>query len=160
MFATIVREVYGIKAGNTIRPGRGFAMMTEAIGGLGGDLAQAFATFERVRDGIVAEEHARRPNLYANILGNALLQNRFPPKRPAECFDAFAFAAIYLGTWRVLTAGLLARPEAGPFVDEARRAAYLLARSMMHNTALIDNVAKRLKAAGKYEPATIVQLCC
>ncbi len=160
VFATIVREVYGIKAGNTIRPGRGFAMMTEAIGGLGGDLGQAFATFERVRDGIVAEERVRRPNLYANVLGNALLQNRFPPKRPADCFDAFAFAAIYLGTWRVLTAGLLARPEAGPFVDEARRAAYLLARSMMHNATLIDNVAKRLKAVGKHDPATIVQLCC
>ena len=160
VFGTIVREVYGIKAGNTIRTGRGFTMMTEAVAGLGGDLDQAFATFERVRDGIVAEEHAQRPNLYANILGNALLQNRFPPARPAGCFDAFAFAAIYLGTWRVLTAGLLARPEAGPFVDEARRAAYLLARAMMHNASLIDNVAERLKASGKYDPATVVQLCC
>ncbi|MGF1476261.1 MAG: flagellin lysine-N-methylase [Geminicoccaceae bacterium] len=108
-----------------------------ALGVNTADMATVFERFTAVQMDLLAPAIDGRPHLPGNVLANALFQVGFVPDRISNCWAQFSKASIHYAMFLVLLTGLLAVEDETPFEDRAVRAAYLLARILLHNKSLV-----------------------
>lgn len=98
-----------------------------------------------------------RPHLPGNLLGAALLQERFPMGRPSAAVEAAWNAAFFVALWKILTvAAMEARGQ--DFETAGVEVAYRLGRVLAHWPAATRAVRRDIERRGSMSMAVLAAL--